>query len=48
MQDKKKKKKEIESDTNTQLFNYRNPYPMLMKAKVFKIKSVSRLRKAKI
>lgn len=41
---KKKQKKEVESELNTQLYNFRNPYPMPMKANAFVIKSMHRLK----
>lgn len=43
---KKKQKKEVDSEISTQLYNYRNPYPLPMKAAAFSIKSLNRLKAA--
>lgn len=42
---KKQPKKEVESDLTTQLYNFRNPYPLPMKASNrFVIRSTYRLK----
>lgn len=43
---KKKQKKEVDSEISTQLYNYRNPYPLPMKAAAFSINSINRLKAA--
>lgn len=43
---KKRRKKELDSENTTQLYNYHNPYPLPMKANAILVRSMSRIKAA--